>query len=51
MKKYRYKTLVSDTLVYDMDLDKLGEQGWEMVSFAVLYDPKRFVYLFRLEYD
>lgn len=51
MKKYKYKTLVSNTLIYDMDLDKLGEEGWNLVSFSTLYEPKRYVYLFKLEYD
>ena len=51
MKKYKYKTLVTNTLIYDIDLNKLGKNGWELVSFTTAYDPKRYVYLFKLAYD
>lgn len=51
MKKYKYKTLVTNTLIYDIDLNKLGKDGWELVSFTTAYDSKQYVYLFKLAYD
>ena len=51
MKKYKYKTLVTNTLIYDIDLNKLGKDGWELVSFTTVHDSKQYVYLFKLAYD
>lgn len=49
MKKYKYRSLLSNTLVYDLDLDKLGQEGWELVSFAVIERPTKFIYVFKQE--
>lgn len=49
MKKYKYKSLLSNTLVYDLDLDKIGQEGWELVSFAIIERPTKFLYIFKQE--
>ena len=49
MKKYQYNSLLSNTLVYDLDLDKLGAQGWELVAFHIIEHPTKFIYVFKRE--
>lgn len=51
MKKYKYKSLISNDLIYDMDLDKLGAEGWELVSFVVIDHHCKYIYLFKQEYE
>lgn len=49
MKKYEYKTVPHTTELPEPYLNELGEEGWELVSFAVTEVEIKYIYVFKRE--
>lgn len=45
MKKFEYKKLVTRTDADWVEVEKLGEKGWEMISTR--YDSGNVIYIFK----
>lgn len=51
MTKWKYLTIEKSFFASDIELDELGEEGWELVSFFSFPKLGSFYYIFKRKYE